>query len=169
MSTFVSVGNLKKPFVRLLQAVSDNVGVLPGRIVVQHGHTPFDDPNCEAVPFLRMEEFQQRVADATLVILHGGAGSIITALQAGKRPVVMARRAGLGEHVDDHQLELVRELGAAGRILVAEDAGSLRLLAAEALSVARGSRPEARVRRKRLDELVGADLADWEAKLKERR
>jgi UDP-N-acetylglucosamine transferase subunit ALG13 len=75
----------------------------------------------------------------------------------------------LDEHVDDHQLELVRELCAAGRILVAEDAASLRLLAAEALSVDRGSRTEARVRRTRLDELVGAELADWEAKLKERR
>jgi len=169
LSTFVSVGNLKKPFVRLLRAVSDNAGVLPGPVLVQHGHTPFDDPNCEAVPFLGMDEFRQRMSDATLVVLHGGAGSIITALQAGRRPVVMARRAGLGEHVDDHQLELVRELGAAGRILVADDSESLRAMVSEALSAPGESRSPASARRTLLDELVGADLADWDAKLKERR
>jgi UDP-N-acetylglucosamine transferase subunit ALG13 len=169
LSTFVSIGNLKKPFARLLQAVSDNADLLPRPVLVQHGHTPFDDPNFEAVSFLGMEEFQQRVAEATLIVLHGGAGSIITALQAGRRPIVMARRASLDEHVDDHQLELVRELSGAGRILVAEDAGSLRAMVSQALSTPSVSRMEASASRTKLEELVGAELADWESKLKEHR
>jgi UDP-N-acetylglucosamine transferase subunit ALG13 len=169
LSTFVSVGNLKKPFVRLLQAVSDNVAILPGPIIVQHGHSPFDDRSCSAVPFLKMEEFQQRMADAAVVILHGGAGSIITALQAGKKPIVMARRACLDEHVDEHQQELVRELSAAGRILVAEDAASLGEAVQIAREASRSGGSASTQRRTRMDELVASDLEYWATHVKEHR
>jgi len=155
------------PFTRLLQAVCDNAAVLPRPIVVQHGHTPFDDPACEAVPFLKMEDFQHRVAEATLVILHGGAGSIITALQAGKRPLVMARRSGLGEHVDDHQQELVRELGAAGRIVVVEDADALRERVKEALALRSPACVSQVSAHTRMEGLVARDLAEWDQELKE--
>ena len=169
MSTFVSVGNLKKPFVRLLQAVSDNVGILPGPVIVQHGHSPFHDRNCTAVPFLKMEEFQQRVADAAVVILHGGAGSIITALQAGKKPIVMARRASLDEHVDEHQQELVRELSAAGRILVADDPASLREAVESARAASRSAGSSGKRVRTRMEELVASDLESWATDVKEHR
>jgi UDP-N-acetylglucosamine transferase subunit ALG13 len=169
LSTFVSVGNLKKPFMRLLQAVSDNVGILPRPIIVQHGHSPFDDRSCAAVPFLKMEEFQQRVANATVVILHGGAGSIITALQAGKKPIVMARRASLDEHVDEHQQELVRELSAAGRILVAEDAASLREALESARAASHSGGSAGRRARTRMEELVASDLESWATHVKEHR
>ena len=165
----MSVGNLKKPFVRLLHAVSDNVATLPGPVIVQHGHSPFLDSNCTAVPFLKMEEFQQRVADAAVVILHGGAGSIITALQAGQKPIVMARRASLDEHVDEHQQELVRELSAAGRILVAEDAASLRRAVEIGREASRSGRSASTQRRTRMEELVASDLESWATHLKEHR
>jgi UDP-N-acetylglucosamine transferase subunit ALG13 len=169
LSTFVSVGNLKKPFVRMLQAVSDNAAILPGPVIVQHGHSPFHDPNCTAVPFLKMEEFQQRVAGAELVILHGGAGSIITALQAGKRPIVMARSANLGEHVDEHQQELVRELSAAGRIIVAVDAASLREAVEHAWAASHSGGSASSRRRTRMEELVASDLESWATHVKEHR
>jgi UDP-N-acetylglucosamine transferase subunit ALG13 len=35
---------------------------------------------------------------------------ISQALRAGRRPLVMSRDAALGEHVDDHQAELLGEL-----------------------------------------------------------
>ena len=147
MSTLLSVGNLKKPFVRLLHAVSDNVATLPGPVIVQHGHSPFLDSNCTAVPFLKMEEFQQRVADAAVVILHGGAGSIITALQAGQKPIVMAR-AG---------------------ILVAEDAASLRRAVEIGREASRSGRSASTQRRTRMDERVASDLESWATHLKEHR
>jgi len=67
-----------------------------------------------------MEQFEQLVAESELLILHAGAGSVMHAVRAGKIPVVMARKARLGEHVDDHQEELARELERAGRVVVAE-------------------------------------------------
>lgn len=161
MSTFVSVGNLKKPFHRLLQAVQENVALLPEPVIVQHGHTPFAAAGCRAVAFLKMEDFQREVASAEVVILHGGAGSIITALQAGQMPIVMPRRAGFGEHVDDHQQDLVREFFAAGRIFVANDSATLVAAIDTALSAHRipeSLRPQDP---SLLAQLIRSDLEAW--------
>ena len=57
--------------------------------------------------------------------MHAGVGSIMVSLANGKRPVVMARLTELGEHVDDHQLELARRLEAGGLVALAEDADEL--------------------------------------------
>jgi UDP-N-acetylglucosamine transferase subunit ALG13 len=126
LSTFVSVGNATQDFSRLLNAVLGVKEILPQPVTIQYGHTTFRKGGAVAVDFVGMEEFQRLVQDAELVILHAGAGSIITALKAGKVPVVMPRRADFGEHIDDHQHELVDELAAMGRILLAEDENSIR-------------------------------------------
>jgi UDP-N-acetylglucosamine transferase subunit ALG13 len=169
LSTFVSVGNLKKPFTRLLEAVRANRSLLPEPVVVQHGHAAFEDPACECVPFLVMEEFQRQMASAAVVILHGGAGSIITALQAGKKPIVMARRPQLGEHVDDHQRELVQELASSGRILVVEDSVTMRNAIGLALASKPGCASSDGRDRSRMEDLVRIDLDAWAKTLKEHR
>ena len=53
------------------------------------------------------------------MISHAGMGSIITALELGKRIIVMPRRANLGEHRNDHQLATAKRLSEQGRIMVA--------------------------------------------------
>lgn len=120
MSTFVSVGNAKQPFRRLLDAVAHLVPHLPQPVIVQHGHTPFASAACQVTAFMGMEEFARHIKTAELLILHAGAGSVIHAIEAGKRPVVMPRRADLGEHVNDHQIEFSRALAEAGKVVVAE-------------------------------------------------
>ena len=134
MSTFVSVGNTTQPFDRLLEAVTAVVRDLPQPVFVQCGSTPFHAKGCENVAFLNMSEFQSRVGQSTLVIMHAGAGSLITALRSDKVPVVMARRARYGEHVDDHQIELARELDRVGRIVVANEPADLLPSVREALA-----------------------------------
>ncbi len=134
MSSFVSVGNALQPFARLLDGVAACAHLLPQPVLVQHGHTPFAAPGCTAEPFLPMAGFEAAVAAADLVILHAGAGSVIHAIAAGKRPVVMPRRQHLGEHIDDHQLEFARALAASGRAVMAETADELPRAIAEALA-----------------------------------
>jgi UDP-N-acetylglucosamine transferase subunit ALG13 len=54
-------------------------------------------------------------------------------LANGKRPIVMARRHDLGEHVDDHQVELARRMEASGMVTCVDDEDDLRkALGAEA-------------------------------------
>lgn len=134
MSTFVSVGNATQPFTRLLEAVCELASQLPQPVLVQFGAAQaFACPGCTGVAFMEMGEFAQRVSEAELLILHAGAGSVIHAVRAGKTPVIMPRRADLGEHVDDHQLEFARELEKTGKVAVAHDTATLAQAAAVAL------------------------------------
>jgi UDP-N-acetylglucosamine transferase subunit ALG13 len=126
--TFVTVGNATQPFGRLLEAVERLAiaGALPEPVVVQSGHNPaFVSRVCLVHPFLKMEEFEERVAAATLVIGHAGAGTVVHALATGRIPVVMARRALYGEHIDDHQAEFVRRLASERRVIAAWEAADL--------------------------------------------
>jgi UDP-N-acetylglucosamine transferase subunit ALG13 len=125
MTTFVTIGNLKLQFRRLLIGVSAIADRLPGPVVVQCGHNQFVDERCRVVPFFGMDEFAELVESASVLIMHAGAGSVIHALQGGKTPIVMPRRAIYGEHVDDHQLEFARTLAASGRVILAQEVDNL--------------------------------------------
>lgn len=144
MSTFVSVGNATQPFDRLLRAVDAAATELPQPVIVQAGSTSFSSGRCRVFPFLSMEQFEHLVAESELLILHVGAGSVMHAIRAGKIPVVMARKARLGEHVDDHQEELARELERTGRVVVAKDPEGLLSACAKALTAQRHASAEQR-------------------------
>ena len=125
MSTFVLVGNVRRPFTRLLNAIAANAPALPQPVVVQHGHTPFAGNDCRAVPFFEMSEFERLIAASQLVVAHAGVGGIFHALRSGKVPVVVPRRHDLGEHIDDHQVSLARALSKTERVVVLEDVAAL--------------------------------------------
>ncbi len=60
------------------------------------------------------DELNAAVRDADVVIAHAGTGSAITAFEQGKFPILVPRRAAHGEHVDDHQVQIAREMQARG-------------------------------------------------------
>lgn len=59
-------------------------------------------------------EMQQLIDWADVVVAHCGTGTILTALEHGKHPVVVPRRHVRGEHVDDHQAVTAREVSRLG-------------------------------------------------------
>jgi UDP-N-acetylglucosamine--N-acetylmuramyl-(pentapeptide) pyrophosphoryl-undecaprenol N-acetylglucosamine transferase len=56
------------------------------------------------------DEIQAAVAAADVVIAHSGTGAALTALEAGRSPVLVPRLARFGEHIDNHQLQIGTEL-----------------------------------------------------------
>ena len=134
LSTFVSLGNALQPFVRLLEAIARLAPRLPQPVIVQHGHTPFRDGACRPMPFLGMNEFIEHIHEADLLIMHAGAGSIMHAVEAGKVPVVMPRRAAFGEHVNDHQVEFAQALAETGKVIVADTPDDLARAVKEAMA-----------------------------------
>ena len=44
-----------------------------------------------------------------MLITHGGVGTILAAVNQGKKVIAVPRRAQYGENVDDHQLQLLEE------------------------------------------------------------
>jgi UDP-N-acetylglucosamine transferase subunit ALG13 len=109
----------------MLQAVANALPHLPAPVTVQFGAGKFSCDGCKCVAFLDMDTFITHVQEATVLIIHGGAGTVINAIHAGKVPIVVPRLARFGEHVDDHQLEFARALGAAGKVVVVEEVGDL--------------------------------------------
>lgn len=121
MSTFVTVGNGRQPFDRLLHAVAKAQDLLPQPVCVQCGSTSFNHPKWDVREFIDMHDFERLIRQSTVLIMHGGAGSIISACRAGKCPVVMPRLARYGEIIDDHQLEFAEALARRGSVLLARD------------------------------------------------
>ena len=125
---FLTVG-VQLPFDRLVKAV-DEWAMSQDRsdIVAQVGETSYQPKRLDARSTLSGDEFRQFVEAADLVIGHAGMGSIITALELGKRIIVMPRRADLGEHRNDHQLATARHMAAQNVVSVAEDETELVVL-----------------------------------------
>ena len=117
--TFVTVGSHDAPFDRLLAVVDDaaDAGLLPAPITVQAGVSTRRQRHGTSTAFLSPEEFREAVLRADVVVSHAGAGAVATALRVGKVPLVMPRRAALGEHVDDHQVQLVARLDEMGLVV----------------------------------------------------
>ena len=58
-----------------------------------------------------MDQCLERIKEATVIISHGGCGTLLLqAMGLGKIPVVMPRAVRFREHVNDHQLQLVKAL-----------------------------------------------------------
>lgn len=126
MSTFVSVGNSTQAFPRLLDAVLQVATRLPQPVFVQYGAcNAFDCPTCDSAPYISMVEFERRVSEATVLIMHAGAGSVIHAVRSGRVPVVMPRSSALGEIVDEHQREFADALGLMGKLVVCNEPAQL--------------------------------------------
>jgi UDP-N-acetylglucosamine--N-acetylmuramyl-(pentapeptide) pyrophosphoryl-undecaprenol N-acetylglucosamine transferase len=103
---FITLGTHGQPFGRALDLLAT---LTPDEdLVVQHGITP-PRPEMAGVRWVEYFDWDKMVETmrrADAVVSHAGVGSAVTALRAGKRPVLVPRLGGFGEHVDDHQLQL---------------------------------------------------------------
>lgn len=120
---FVSVGTHEAPFDRMLRAIYELD--LDEELVVQHGPSAIRSERAIEAEYLSFDEVVAYIRDARVVFMHAGVGSVMISLANGKRPIVMARRQRLGEHVDDHQLELARRLEENGLVTVVDGAEAL--------------------------------------------
>jgi UDP-N-acetylglucosamine transferase subunit ALG13 len=118
---FVTVGT-QGPFDRLVRTV-DEWAQKHNRtdVFAQIGPSQSRFQYVRAEQFIDPAHFRKHVESASLVIAHAGMGSIITALELGKKIVVMPRRASLGEQRNDHQIATARKFAQQGRIEVAFD------------------------------------------------
>jgi beta-1,4-N-acetylglucosaminyltransferase len=119
--TFVSVGNGLQPFTRLLAAVAAVADLLPPPVLVQCGHTVFDTDQFKMIDFVSMDAFVRHMQQAELLILHAGAGSVMNAVRAGKRPIVMPRSARFNEVINEHQVTFAKMLQTEGKVLMVEN------------------------------------------------
>ena len=120
---FVTVGTSRLPFDRLVAAGDELAEHEP--TTVQRGCSTTPLRRAGLVDFLPFDVLGHYVDAARVVVTHAGAGSILVALHAGKRPVVVPRLRRFHEAVDDHQSALAARLAAAGLVTVVSDPADL--------------------------------------------
>ena len=109
---FVTVGTHEQPFDRLLKWIDKMVEdkKIDEEVIIQKGYTDYEPKNCKNFKLIGYEEMQKYIADARIVVTHGGPASFIAPLSIGKIPIVVPRQKDYNEHVNDHQLEFAREV-----------------------------------------------------------
>lgn len=121
---FVTVGTHEQPFNRLIQKVDElkRDGIIKDDVIIQTGFSTYEPKYCQWSKLIPYQQMVKNVADARIVITHGGPASFIMPLQIGKTPIVVPRQHQFNEHVNDHQLEFARNVAQRmGNIILVED------------------------------------------------
>ena len=113
------------PFTRLVRRLLE---ILPpeAEVLWQTGDTDVSGFEIDGRRAIPEHELSEAMHEADVVVAHAGVGSALAALEAGKTPILIPRRAGHGEHVDDHQEQIARLLVRRG-LAVSCEAGDLDL------------------------------------------
>ena len=120
--TFVAVGTHFQSFDRLLSTADQAIGrgTLPKPATGQSGASTRSAAHLSLTPFMSPDAIERAMVRSRYVVCHAGSGMISSALRAGRRPLVMPRLRAHGEHVDDHQLQIVEKLGAMNLVVPIE-------------------------------------------------
>lgn len=125
---FVTVGTHEQQFNRLIQKIDElkQSGAIQDDVIIQTGYSTYEPRYCEWSKLISFQQMKKNVADARIVITHGGPASFILPLQIGKTPIVVPRQRQFGEHVNDHQVEFARNVAERmGTIIPVEDIETL--------------------------------------------
>ena len=154
---FATVGS-DLPFNRLVKHLDhwarDNPGQAVFAQVGRLGPTDYVPQTMQWVEMLTAEQFDQRCAEARLIVAHAGMGSIITAMATGTPIVILARRARLRETRSDHQLTTAERFKHRPGIFVATTEADLAVAINQALEMPEHSGAE------NLSEFAPSDLTD---------
>ena len=120
LKVFVTLGTIR-PY-RFDVLVDSLLAVLPASasVVWQLGETDRQGLPGESFRSLTSEQFDRHVKWADVVVTHAGVGSAMRILELGKAPYMVPRRMSRGEHVDDHQLQIVDYLQGRGLAVCSE-------------------------------------------------
>lgn len=108
---FITLGSQKFQFNRLLKKIDELIErqAITEEVIAQIGFSDYKPKKYQYYDFMDREEFSSYMDKADIVITHAGTGAIITAIKKKKKVIAVPRLAKYGEHVDDHQLQIVNE------------------------------------------------------------
>lgn len=124
----VMLGTQNNSFHRLLEEIDKLIKQreIDEEVVVQAGYTKYETKYMEIFSLIPLEELENLVEKADLIITHGGVGSIILALKRGKKVIAVPRLHEYQEHVNNHQKEIVETFNRKGYIIGIQDVKELK-------------------------------------------
>lgn len=108
---FITLGSQKFQFDRLLKKIDELIekGTIHEEVIAQIGASEYVPQNYTYVRFMDRDLFAETMDRCDIVITHGGTGVIIGAVKKNKKVIAVPRLKEYGEHVDDHQLQLLHQ------------------------------------------------------------
>lgn len=105
----ILLGTQDNSFHRLLDKVQELIDkkVITEKVIVQAGRTKYESKDMKIYSLMPEEKLREIMKKADLVITHGGVGSIVMALKMGKKVIAVPRLSAFGEHINDHQIQIV--------------------------------------------------------------
>ena len=108
---FVTVGSQKFQFNRLLKKIDELIenGTIQEEVFAQIGVSDYKPQHYKYKEFMTQDEFNKKIDECNLLITHAGTGVIVNAVKKEKKVIATPRLAKYGEHVDDHQIQLIEQ------------------------------------------------------------
>lgn len=119
----VLVGTSDYNFKRVLNKISELVdnGTIKDKVIMQAGCNHITSNKMEVFDLIEKDKLDKLVSEASLIITHGGVGSIISALEKKKKVIAIARLKKYAEVANDHQKQIIDEFVKRGYILTADE------------------------------------------------
>ena len=114
----VLLGTQNNSFHRLLEEVEKNIKdkTINEEVIVQAGYTKYQSDKMKIIDLMSKEQLSKFQDEASLIITHGGVGSIVGSLKMNKKIIAVPRLKQYGEHVNDHQKQIVENFDKQGYI-----------------------------------------------------
>lgn len=127
MKIFACAGSRPYQFNRLFKELDRLVatGDITDEIFAQIGSSTYEPKNFPFKHFMEPVDFKAAEGKADIVISHGASGSIMGALNAGKKVIAVARLAKYGEHINNHQVAINETLANEGLVVNVTDMNNL--------------------------------------------
>lgn len=118
---FVTVGSRNYQFDRLFKKLDElyEDGTLSEEMFAQTGTSGYVPKHYAHKDFITPEEFEEKIREADIVVSHGASGSIMKALNMGKKVITVTRLEKYNEHINDHQIQNNEAFSSNGYVLMA--------------------------------------------------
>lgn len=121
---FVTVGSQKFQFNRLLEEIDHLIKkkhLKSDEVYAQTGYSTYEPKFYAFKKFLNKDEFLDIMERSSIIITHGGTGSIINGVKKEKKVIGVPRMKEFGEHVDNHQIEIIEQFSNSNMICSISD------------------------------------------------
>lgn len=123
----VTLGTNDKSFVRLIKKIEELKisGIITEDVIVQAGFTKYESEHLKIFDLIPIDEFNKLLSECSILITHGGVGTITAGLNNGKKVIAVPRLEKYKEHVNDHQMQIIENFANSGFILASYDVEDL--------------------------------------------
>jgi len=157
----IILGTHERSFLRLVKEIEKLIKEkrIKEKTIIQLGYTKYKIDGVECFDFIPFDKMIKYIEDSSVIVTHGGVGSIMDCLSFGKMPIVVPRRMELNEHSDDHQMQITKEMEKQGLILPIYDINNL----GNAIEKIKKIKTKKRVKKtSKILDIIDKKLKEWE-------